>query len=327
MLQQTRITTVRPYFQRFLARFPSVGELAHAPLADVLKQWEGLGYYSRARHLQAAARQILLQHAGQIPRTACALAALPGIGPYTAAAVASICFGEQIPVVDGNVARVCSRYLGWGDDFRQPRARRKLAAWLQPALTASATPGDLNQALMELGERLCLPRTPACTPCPLAATCHACQTSTQANFPCRPKPRAIPTRHASAVILRRRHRWLLVQRPANGLLGGFWELPGGEAPHAADARMASAAVRRQTGLTPVGLTYLGAWEHRFTHFLLNLQVYACHRATGRLASPEYGARAQWVSLNEMDQLPVSTLHRRVLTQRHRQTTASRAKQK
>jgi A/G-specific adenine glycosylase len=312
MLQQTRIATVRPYFQRFMARFPTVTALACAPCADVLKLWEGLGYYSRARHVQSSARQILALHNGQLPRTARALSTLPGIGPYTAAAIASICFGEKIPVVDGNVARVCSRYLGWRDDFQKPRARRKLAAWLQPALTAAAVPGDLNQALMELGECLCLPRTPACAACPLTTTCHACQSHTQEKFPYRPARRKVPTRHASAVIMRRRGQLLLVQRHATGLLGGFWELPGGESSTPPDARAASAAVRRQTGITPAGLTCIGEWEHVFSHFRLRLHVYTCQQLSGRLAPQS--KQAQWTPPAEIARLPVATLHRRVLSQ-------------
>jgi A/G-specific adenine glycosylase len=312
MLQQTRITTVRPYFLRFMERFPTLRALAGAPVAEVLKEWEGLGYYSRARNLQAAAQQILAEHSGEIPRTAHALATLPGIGPYTAAAIASICFGEQVPVVDGNVARVGSRYLGWRDDFRRPAARRKLAAWLQPALTAARTPGDLNQALMELGERICLPRTPACADCPLAATCHAGRSGTQSRFPFRPPPRTVPTRHAAAVLLRRRDLWLLMQRPADGLLGGFWELPGGECPEAADAQQARDAVSRLTGVTPVGLTLLGTWEHRFSHFLLSLRVFASQGGKGRLAVCGRGVRAAWVATEALQQLPVATLHRRIL---------------
>ena len=311
MLQQTRVEAVRPYFARFLKRFPTVGALASAPLPDVLKLWEGLGYYSRARNVQAAARLIVADQDGHLPHTTAALAALPGIGPYTAAAIASICFGERIPVVDGNVARVFSRYLGWRDDFRKLPARQKLADWLQPQMAGVKSPGDFNQAMMELGALICLPRTPACAQCPLAATCHAFRTQTQSDFPLRPARPAVPTRHASAVAIRRRGRVLLVQRQEKGLLGGFWELPGGAITRQPDARTAAAAVRRQTGLTVSDLSARGTLTHVFSHFRLQLALYACRRATGRTRT-DPAARLQWAAAADLDRLPVATAHRRAL---------------
>lgn len=311
MLQQTRVETVRPYFARFLSRFPTLADLAAAPTPDVLKIWEGLGYYSRARNLQAAARQVVTQHHGHVPRAAAALAALPGIGPYTAAAIASICFSERVPVVDGNVARVFSRYLGWSDDFRKFPARRKLAAWLQPQMARVPSPGDCNQAMMELGALLCLPRTPACARCPLAATCHACRTNTQAAFPMRPVRPAIPTRHAVAVVIRRRGRVLLVQRRESGLLGGFWELPGGDVANQPDTRIAAITVRRQTGLTISGISAHGALTHVFSHFRLHLAIYTCRQSSGRLRTQPAG-RAQWASAADLTSLPMATAHRRAL---------------
>ena len=309
MLQQTRVDAVRPYFTRFLARFPSVADLASAPPTDVLKLWEGLGYYSRARNLQAAAGQIVVRHAGRLPRTAAALALLPGIGPYTAAAIASICFGERVPVVDGNVARVFSRVLGWRDDFRKLPARRKLAEWLQPQMADVESPGDFNQSMMELGALICLPRAPACAQCPLAAVCLACRTQTQSNYPVRPARPKIPTRHTSAVVIRRRGRVLLVQRQEHGLLGGFWELPGNTAAQPSTARTVAAAVRRQTGLTVSHVSGSGKLTHIFSHFRLQLALYIC-RAKGRIHADV--ARLQWASAADLERLPVSTAHRRAL---------------
>ena len=309
MLQQTRVETVRPYFDRFLQRFPAVTSLASAPVAEVLKCWEGLGYYSRARNLQAAARQVVAAHNGLLPRTSAALATLPGIGPYTAAAIASICFGECVPVVDGNVARVFSRYLGWRDDFRKLPARQKLAGWLQTQMAGLQSPGDFNQAMMELGALICLPRTPACTPCPLASTCQACATGTQAEFPFRPAAATCPTRHAAAVVIRKRGRVLLVQRGEQGLLGGFWELPGGEMPRKPGAHAAAAAVRRQTGLTLTGLSAKGELTHVFSHFRLQLAIFACRAAAGRLRTR---ARLRWASAADLQRLPLATAHCRAL---------------
>ncbi len=309
MLQQTRVTAARPYFERFLRRFPTVDTLAAAPVADVLKHWEGLGYYSRARNLQTAAREIVARHSSRIPASAAALAQLPGIGPYTAAAIASICFHEPVPVVDGNVARVFSRYLGWTDDFRKLPARRKLAVWLQPHIMAVACPGDFNQAMMELGALACLPHTPLCDQCPLATACHAHCTGTQEKFPVRPAHKSVPTRHACAVVIRRRGRLLLVQRREQGLLGGFWELPGGETKRKPDARTAATAVKSQTGLIVSDLSANGMIEHVFSHFRLQLVLFAAGGSAGRLRA---NARARWVHAAALVHLLFSTAHRRAL---------------
>jgi len=311
MLQQTRVDAVCPFFARFLKRFPTISTLAAAPEADVLKCWEGLGYYSRARNLQAAAQQIVAEQDGTLPRTAAALAMLPGIGPYTAAAIASICFGERVPVVDGNVARVFSRCLGWRDDFRKLSAQQKLAAWLQPQMANLNNPGDFNQAMMELGALVCLPRAPLCPLCPLGATCHAFRTNTQAEFPVRPAHAARPTRHAIAVVIRRRKRVLLVQRHAKGLLGGFWELPGGETPRRPDARSAAAAVRRQTGLTLSNVADRGELTHVFSHFKQRLALYTCPKAAGRLRANR-ATQIQWANAADLKRLPIATAHRRAI---------------
>ena len=311
MLQQTQVDTVRPYFERFLRRFPTAAALAAAPLQDVLKRWEGLGYYSRARHLHAAARTVMAAHAGCLPRTAETLAALPGIGPYTAAAIASICFGEHVPVVDGNVARVFARLLGWRDDFRQSAPRRKLAAWLTPHIAAVPCPGDFNQAMMELGALVCTPRKPACARCPLSGICHACRTGTQADFPVRSSRKAVPLRRAVAVVIRRRGRVLLVRRAEAGLLGGFWELPGGDVSGVPSPRTAAAAVRRQTGLDLSDVSAIGDLTHVFSHFRLRLAVYTCRQAIGRVRrNPETPLR--WATACDLDRLPMATAHRRAL---------------
>ena len=311
MLQQTRVETVRPYFLRFLERFPSIHVLASAPTADVLKCWEGLGYYSRARNLQSAACLLIANHGGVLPHTAAGLATLPGIGPYTAAAIASICFGERVPVVDGNVARVFSRYLGLRDDFRKLPARRKLADWLQPQMAGIRVPGDFNQAMMELGALLCLPGKPACGQCPLAATCHANRTSTQGEFPVRPVRSTVPTRCGMAVVIQRRGRILLVQRQDKGLLGGFWELPGGEITGRPGVQAAARIVHSQTGLSVSKLQRKGELIHVFSHFRLRLACYTCLQTTGKLRTAAKAGFC-WASAADLARLPVATAHRRAL---------------
>jgi A/G-specific adenine glycosylase len=248
MLQQTRVDAVLPYYRAWMERFPDVGTLAAAPLDDVLKAWEGLGYYARARNLHRAALVVRDRLDGALPSSAAALRELPGFGEYTSGAVASIAFGERVPAVDGNVRRVLARLY----DEPAPSAR-----WLREraaALVDPERPGDFNQALMELGATVCTPRAPRCDACPLRGECAARSSGTVAE---RPRPRArraAPVVEIAVAVLLRRGahddaELLLVRRPAEGLLGGLWELPsaeldGGSARGAAEraAACAGAAV-------------------------------------------------------------------------------------
>ena len=205
MLMQTRVATVLRYYERFLAAFPTLAALADAPLDTVLKQWEGLGYYARARNLQRAARLIQGQHRGAIPRQYDQLLALPGIGPYSAAAIASIAFGEARAAVDGNVRRVLTRLLDHDGDIRKGETQRRLARVAQDWLDREA-PGHHNEALMELGQRICLPRTPLCKACPLRPHCRAFTQGTVALRPFRQPAPTAANRAAPRRAHRRRHR-------------------------------------------------------------------------------------------------------------------------
>lgn len=237
MLQQTRVEVVIPYFERWTARWPTIGDLAAAPLEDALAEWSGLGYYRRARSLHALARAVVLQHGGEIPRTEAALRELPGIGPYTAAAVASIAFGEPVAVVDGNVERVIARVLC---DQRPPGAARtrtihEAARRLVTGLTlddpAAVPPpeglraGDWNQAMMELGATVCLPSEPKCLLCPWAKTCIGNRAGLAAEIPKRREKRAAVDVELHLALVRRGETFLLVRRPEGTLLSGLWELP------------------------------------------------------------------------------------------------------
>ena len=235
MMQQTTFEQALPYYRRFLTRFPTVEALAAADMQDVLKAWEGLGYYARARNLHAAARRIV---ADGWPRTAAEWAALPGVGPYTAAALASVLAGERVPVVDGNVARVFARFWKLGDDFRRAPARASLAARLQPFIDqCRATPltrrpgaadaaGVFNQAMMELGALVCTPAHPACDACPLAASCAAARDGCADDYPRHAPRKALPVRHRTFAVIRDAEgRVLLVRNEEGGLLKGLWDLP------------------------------------------------------------------------------------------------------
>ena len=280
MLQQTRIETVYRYFERFMAAFPTFQDLAKASMQEVLKAWEGLGYYSRARNLKRAAESIDV-----LPCTLEGWRSLPGVGPYTAAAIASVCLGTYAPVVDGNVSRIAARLLRLPGDVRSAAARERLAVWLQPFIERSGHPGEFNQAMMELGETICLPRSPKCAVCPLAGSCLARAAGEEEAFPERTAKKKIPERHALAFRLADGEgRFLFVQRPPDGLLGGLWELPNCETGKRKAASAVLPLVRARTGLTPSSVRYAGTVMHVFSHFKLQFHVYDV-RADG---NPENG---------------------------------------
>jgi len=273
MLQQTQVETVKGYFLRFVKAFPTVQALANAPQQDVLKAWEGLGYYTRARNLQRAAQQVMEQ-GGELPSNSSEWAELPGVGPYTAAAISSISFGEYAPVVDGNVARVFSRFLEWRDDFQKLPAREKLAAWLQPFIEKSKRPGDFNQAMMDLGATICTPRNPNCTLCPLRATCLANAKGLQEELPFKPPRKKIPLRFAVALkIQEERGRILFAQRVDEKLLAGLWELPSQPFALAKEEVKTLQALLRRLNISKSKFVYLDEIEHTFSHFKSVTKIY------------------------------------------------------
>jgi len=302
MLQQTRVETVIPYWERFLARFPTLGDLAAAEPDDVLGAWAGLGYYSRARNLQRAAQEVVERFGGALPEEPDALASLPGIGRYTAGAVASIAFDRPAPVVDGNVARVLARLRGIREDVSGSRGRARL--WEEAeALVAGPAPGDLNQALMELGATLCVPRSPRCDACPVARFCHARSAGDAEALPVKAKRRApLPMRGAAALLLRG-GKALAVRRPPRGLLGGLWDLPGGELAEGESAQAGLArALAEGVGLRAGRLRQVGAVEHVFTHRVLRLQVFRASAAGGRVRLRGFDAH-RWVDPEALAKLP------------------------
>ncbi len=275
MLQQTRVATVLSYYPRFLTCFPSLDALAQAPLERVLKVWEGMGYYARARNLQRAARAALARHGG-IPTTYEELLRLPGIGRYTAAAIAAIAWGAKHLPIDGNVRRVLSRWRDLDtvreEDYRE--AGTPLLAGLARRQVAA-----LVQALMELGARICTPRSPRCGSCPVRASCRARRAGTIAQRPPHRARREVP--HYEVVVARLVNdsgRILLAQRAADGLLGGLWELPGGKVQAGEGLESAlRRELREELGITRVtGLRYVGQVGHAYTHFTVTL-----HRFDGR----------------------------------------------
>lgn len=313
MLQQTRVEAVVPYYRRWLERFPSVTALAEARLDDVLKAWEGLGYYARARNLHRAARVVRERHAGTLPADLAALRALPGVGDYTAGAVASIAFGIPSPAVDGNTRRVLCRLFDLSDPTSAELKR------LAHRLVPKHRPGDFNQALMELGATLCTPAAPACASCPLAACCRARARGTELERPRRKRRGATPeVAVGTAVVIDRARRVLLVRRPEQGLLGGLWELPGeevrnGEAAAAAARRAARAALaashnrNRSAGPRLGRASALGVVRHTFTHRRMTYQPFRF-----RVRGPDAGPVAIWATERTLQDLALPAAHRRIL---------------
>lgn len=226
MLQQTRVEAVRGYYLRFLEALPALADLAEAEEDRLLKLWEGLGYYTRARNLQKAARQIISQHGGEFPRTWDDIRALPGVGPYTAGAIASICFGEKRAAVDGNVLRVLSRLTACPESVDLPRVKREMQENLEAVYPDETA--EFTQALMELGATVCTPRTPRCAECPCAAFCLAGQSGTAAQYPVRSPKREKKVARVTVYLLQCGDRLAICRRAARGLLAGLWQFPNEE---------------------------------------------------------------------------------------------------
>jgi A/G-specific adenine glycosylase len=301
MLQQTRVETVRPYYERWLLRFPTVEALAEAPLDDVLKQWEGLGYYSRARNFHRAVREVAAEYGGAVPGDPNAFRALPGVGRYTAGAVMSIAFGRAEPLVDGNVRRVFAR---WTDDA-DPADE---ALWsLAAALVPGERPGDLNQAVMELGATVCTPRSPRCGACPVAPWCGARAAGTQEDRPARKKARPVPHEDTGVAVVERDGRLLLVRRPVDARLGGMWSFPAavrrrGESAAAAAER----SVRETLGVEVRAGAPVGVVPHAFTHVRATYDAVRCTFLSGEPRELRCDGWA-WVGSEEVDAyaLPVA----------------------
>lgn len=310
MLQQTRVDTVIPYYHRFLERFPTVEALAGADLADVLKAWEGLGYYTRARNLHRAAAEVVAGHGGRLPDDPALLSRLPGFGPYMTGAVASIAFGRPEPVLDGNVIRVLTRLHAIAEPPAATAARKRL--WdLARALVPAEAPGDFNQALMELGATVCTPRAPACGACPVAGACRARQAGAPEAYPAKSAPRAVPHHDIAVGVVAGGGGLLLVRRPASGLLGGLWEFPGGRvAPGEAPAKALERQMRERFGLTVRAGVPLAPVDHAFTHRRVTLHPFACRDATGAV-TPAYHADHRWVAAGDLEGLALPRAHRRI----------------
>jgi A/G-specific adenine glycosylase len=311
MLQQTQVGTVVPYYERFLARFPSVQALANASLEEVLKVWEGLGYYARARNLHAAARQIVSAHGGHLPGTFEELLGLPGVGRYIAGALASIAFGQDVAAVDGNAQRVLCRVFGIQDDVTRSAARRGIET-LATNLLPPGRAGDFNEALMELGATVCTPRSPLCAHCPLRELCRARATGDPEALPVRRPRRRVPHYDvAAAVTVRADGRVLVAQRNPDDMLGGLWEFPGGKREEGETLPECLAREMREELDVEVEVDErLTVVRHAYTHFRITLHAFLCRLLSGEPRCLDCAA-FRWATLEELDALPMSVVDRKV----------------
>ncbi len=308
MLQQTRTETVKPYFERWMARFPTVEHLAQASPQEVLALWEGLGYYRRALYLLEAARQILERFQGRLPEDPEVLETLPGIGPYTARAIASIAYGKDVAVLDGNVKRVLARLFALDEPIDHAPGERQLWTWAQEYLPPGRS-AAYNQALMDLGATICLPRTPRCPECPLRNWCRAYTSGHPTQWPKRKPKKKVPHITVVAGVLRRGNQVLLARRPEGGLLGGLWEFPGGkvepgESLEAALERelLEELAIHVRAG--PV----LGTFRHAYSHFRITLHALCTTLIEGE-PQPQEGQEIAWVPLTLLHHYPMGKVDR------------------
>lgn len=306
MLQQTRVDTVIPYYNRFMEKFPTIKALAEADQQDVLKAWEGLGYYSRARNLQAAAKEIVALYDGQMPAHPKLVGGLKGIGPYTAGAILSIAFNEPEPAVDGNVMRVLSRVLDIEEDIALPKTRKTFEAAVRE-LISHEDPSSFNQGLMELGALVCTPQSPMCLFCPVQEHCRAFSLGKQSELPVKSKAKKKKKIHYAAFLIRNEKGEVLIEkRPQEGLLAGLWQFPMTERNCKINEQLQSAAESDLPLPIKLGES-AGELTHVFTHLVWDIDIY--HAATSYRGDLE--PRFRFVDVNDLDQYPFPVSHQKM----------------
>ena len=321
MLQQTRVDQARPYFNRFVTTFPDIESLASATLDEVLLVWEGMGYYARARNLHRTANIIVQEYNGRFPETYKEIQKLPGIGPYTGAAILSIVYKNPLAVVDGNVTRVLSRVFTIKENIKDQRTRRHIQQ-LANTYLETRQPGTFNEALMELGATVCLPRTPHCLSCPLGSICAAYQTGDPQAYPYSPKKSPVPHYDiAIGIIYDDAGNVFIQRRPEDGLLGGLWEFPGGkqELRESLD-ETCRREIREELGVNIEIRSLFHKLSHAYTHFRTTLTAFTCVIVAGIPVSTRDLVTC-WVSIDELDQYAFPRANRRLneKLQKHHQT--------
>lgn len=310
MLQQTRVETVLPYYLRWMERFPTLGDLAAAERGQVLSLWEGLGYYRRAHHLHQAAQQVVAAHSGAIPDRVSELEKLPGIGRYTAAAIAAIAFNQDVIALDGNLRRVFSRLIDLDADPRTAQGEERVSAWVREHLPRGRA-SEFNQAFMDLGAGICTPRAPKCAICPLAAFCKSFAHGVQESRPVRPPRRPSPKRTVAAGVLWRDDKVLIGRRPEGELLGGLWEFPGGtrEGSETLEACL-EREWQEELGVRVKARRPLGSFEHAYTHFRVTVHVFVCRLVAGEPRPLEHD-EIRWVAVRDLEGYPMGKIDRQI----------------
>jgi A/G-specific adenine glycosylase len=312
MLQQTQVDTVTPYFQRWMTRFPKLADLASASEQDVLQMWEGLGYYSRARSMLKTAQKVMQEYGGRLPSDRQLLEKLPGIGPYTSGAIASIAFNLDEATLDGNIRRVLSRLFDVALPARSKQGEIRLWNLARQILPAGRA-GDFNQALMDLGATICIPRSPLCLLCPLNADCEAYHLGVQEERPVNKLRPPIPHYNVVAAIIEDpTGRVLIAQRPTSGLLGGMWEFPGGKLEEGEEMSAGlSREIREELAAAiEVGAAF-GVYRHAYTHFKVTLYAFFCRLIDGSIPQPLEASDLRWVFRNELGQFPMGKIDRQI----------------
>jgi len=313
MLQQTQVATVLPYYHEFLKHFPTLRKLARANLQDVLKAWEGLGYYARARNLHKAAGVVINHHQGHIPRSWQDFRQLPGVGDYIAAAVLSIAFNKPCAVVDGNVKRVLARLFAMKEPVNQSPSK-KIFQQAAAGLLDTQKPGTFNQALMELGAIVCKPRNPLCPTCPVQTWCKAYRNGRISEFPRKIKKQATPQYPIAVGVVFKNERVLITRRKPEGLLGGLWEFPGGKINNREKAEAACIReIKEEVNLAVRVDSHLCRVKHAYTHFKIQMEVFCCSYISGRvkLNGP---VDHRWIRLNQLDDYPLPKANHKFLSQ-------------
>jgi A/G-specific adenine glycosylase len=311
MLQQTRVDQATPYFLHFIDRFPTVQDLAEADQQEVLKVWEGLGYYSRARNMHAAAKMVVDEYSGQVPDTYDEITNLKGIGPYTAAAVLSIAFDKPHAVVDGNVLRVITRLEGIEDDIRKSATKNAVQEiadeWLDPE-----RPGDFNQAVMELGATVCTPKNPTCESCPLQHECVAQQQVKTETIPYKSPAKKRPHHHIGVGVVRNEQNEVLIAlRPDDAMLGGLWEFPGGKQKKKEQLpETVARELEEELGISVSVNQKIMSLKHAYSHFKITLHAYYCTLKEGT-PTPKASQEVRWVSIDELPDYPFPKANRKL----------------
>jgi len=311
MLQQTRIDTVIPYYTSWMERFPNLNTLANATLQEVLAVWEGLGYYQRAQNMHKTAGIVAAELGGELPGDPSKLMKLPGIGKYTAGAIASIAFGFDEPALDGNVRRVLARLFDVSEPERSPQGEKQLWELARDCLPKGKA-GIFNQAMMDLGAIICTPRNHACQACPLQSQCRAKKLGVQSLRPVRMPKASIPRHVFGAAIILKEGLVLLSQRPGKGLLGSLWEFPGGKLSPAEDLQTClRSELKKGLGVDITIGNLVGIYRHAYTHFRVTLHVFGCQLDERAQPKPIKAQDLRWVNINRLSDYPMGKLDRTI----------------